>query len=300
MAAVRIVNVAPGVLEAAMAPADRRADALAAGLAPVSDIYRDLFGISDVRQPSLAYAASLDVQRAGLSRLADTRAVDSELTSSIEVFLKRFPQFDASNLTIYVLPSFGRFQAQSRLLNGKPVLLIDTGFFATLAAGVIYRPFVHHELVHLYHYQLRPDLGEAAEAFFHGGPPPSLATALWLEGLAVHTARELNPAAPDSQLFPSADIVSATRAQSPRLLQLVEARAGDARIGAICGFFYFPCAEQSDAIPLNSGYVLGERLVDRMLKARSLEQVMLLRDSDVTAAIRQAAQEIRLASGGRG
>jgi len=296
MAAVQIVNLAPGVLEAAEALPARRAAVLAEHLAPLSDLYRDLLGISDLDAASQQYAGSLEAQRPGLKPLSDTGSLEVQLRLHVGAFRSAFPRFDATHLSIYVLPSFGRFQAQSRMQQGQPTLLLDTAFFATMAAGSIPRPFVHHELFHLYHYQLRPDVGEGAEAFFRAGRAPSLGTLLWVEGLAVHVARQLSPGAPDSQLFPSADIVPATHAQYPLLLRRVTDHVDDATVGAICQFFYFPCTDGKDPIPLNSGYVVGERLVDQMLKRRSLEAVMLLKAGEIPAAVRQAAAKERAAA----
>lgn len=287
LAAVRVVNLAPGLLEAAEAAPAMREAVLARNLGPVADLYRELLGMSDLNTASRQYAASLEAQRPGLKKLADAGPVEAELAAYVASFRERFPAFDAAGLSIYLLPSFGQFQAQARTLHGHPALLLDTAFFATL--GSLPRPFVQHELFHLYHYQLRPDASEGSEVFFRTGRPPPLGTLLWFEGLAVHVARELNPGAPNSELFPAADIVPATQAQYPRLLHQAAEHAGEADVAAICQFFYFPCPGGQSPIPLNSGYVLGEGLADQMLKSRSLEAVMRLQDREIVAAIQQAA-----------
>jgi hypothetical protein len=291
LAAIQVINVAPRILAAAEAPPERRAEVLAKSLTPLSDLYLELVGITDINAVSQQYTGLLEKQQAGLMHLADVTSIEAELNLYVTTFRDRFPRFDDADLSIYVLPSFGRFQAQSRMFHGKPALLLDTAFFASMGTGSIPRPFVHHELFHLYHYQLRQDVSQGAEAFFRTGQPPSLGTLLWVEGLAVHAARTLSPEAPDSQLFPSPDIVPATEAQYSHLLQSVADNTQQATMAAICQFFYFPCADKHNPIPLNSGYVVGERLVKRMLGSRSLEGVMLLKDSELSAAVRQAAKE---------
>jgi hypothetical protein len=288
LAAVHVINEAPGVLEAAAAAPTTRGKLLAEHLAAMAALYREL-GVMDIGTASEQYAASLDGQRAGLQRLADARSIEVELDAALKGFRARFPAFDADNLSIYVLPSFGRFQAQSRIFQKHPTLLLDTGFFATMTAGTIPRPFVHHELLHLYHYQLRPDVAAGAEAFFRTGQPPSLGSLLWVEGLAVHVARQLNPGAPDAQLFPSAAIVPATQQQYSRLMLIVRDRVDESTMSAICQFFYFPCPDEKNPIPMNSGYVLGERLVNGMLESDSLEKVMLLKDGELSSAVLRAA-----------
>ena len=60
---------------------------------------------------------------------------------------------------------------------------------------------------------------------------------------------------------------------------------------SISGFFYIPRLD-GKSIPQNCGYVIGERLIEQMLKEQSLEQIMSLRGSELTSAIRRAAAQI--------
>jgi hypothetical protein len=292
--AIQIVNAAPDILAAAQAEDPRaRGAALAKCLNPYVELYAAVVGIPNVGGQAGAYASALDSQVPGLKRLADTSAVSNALNGCVKSFKNTFPKFDSSELTIYILPSFGRFQAQSRTFHDRPVLLLDSGFFATRTQGEIPPAFVHHEMFHLYHYQLRPDVRSGTEKFFKSGQPPTLATLLWVEGLAVHTARQLNPSAGDAELFPSASVVEATKSQFNRLVQAAADHADEATMPAISGFFYFPRMDHA-AIPQNCGYVIGEGLINQLLKDRSLEQIMALRDAELSAAMRDAlAKELR-------
>jgi hypothetical protein len=54
---------------------------------------------------------------------------------------------------------------------------------------------VDHELAHLYHAQVNPQVREMVAAFFtnRGGHETALYELMWVEGLAVHAARRLAP-----------------------------------------------------------------------------------------------------------
>jgi len=291
--AVSVVNTSPSlvsVIQVSKLP-ETGANALARTLSQYSDLYRELFGITDIRAQCVGYVPSMSSQLSGLKRLSDVEGFTAAMNSYVTSFKVGFPKFDSTNLTIYLLPSFGRYQAQARTFHDKPVLLLDSDFFSTAMRGIVAAPFVHHELFHIYHGQICPDMRRGTEDFFRTGQMPSLGTLLWVEGLAVHGARQLNPDASDAELFPSAAIVAATEKDYARLVKEAADSADNATMPSISGFFYIPRLD-GRSIPQNCGYVIGERLIDRMLKEQPLEQVMFLRDTELTSAVRRAATQI--------
>lgn len=290
---VRVVNAAPELIAIIHEHPDTQgqAAALEKCLQPWSGLYGEVLGMQKLQEQCQQYVRLLASQSSGLARLADDKNVASKLNSYVDSFKTAFPKFDSSELTIYLLPAFGHFQAQARTFQNKPVLLLDSGFFASATQGAIPPAFVHHEMFHIYHGQLCPDVRKGTEDFFRTGQPPSLGTLLWVEGLAVHTARKLDPNATDAELFPSASVVVATQSAFANLVRQATDHADDATMPTISGFFYFPRMDRQP-IPQNCGYVIGEKLVDEMLKKNSLEQVMLLKGPDLSSAIRQAAAQL--------
>lgn len=290
---VRVVNAAPELVGIINSHSDAQSQgaALEKCLQPWSSLYAELLGMQSLSEQCRQYAPMLASQSAGLARLADTNAVAAKFNSCVETFKTAFPKFDSTELTIYLLPAFGRFQAQARSFQNKPVLLLDSGFFSSATQGTVPPAFVHHEMFHIYHGQVCPDVRKGTEDFFRTGQPPSLGTLLWVEGLAVHTARQLNPGASDAELFPSASVVTATQGAFTKLVAEASDHADDATMPAISGFFYFPRMDHRP-IPQNCGYVIGEKLVDEMLKTNSLEQVMQLKGADLSSAIRRAADQL--------
>jgi hypothetical protein len=89
---------------------------------------------------------------------------------------------------VYLVHSLGSFDGGTRQLQGRPVLLFGADMIARYHATGEIQPFFHHELFHLYH-----------ERRFAGCE--QIWCSLWTEGLAVHVAKTLNPAATDDELL---------------------------------------------------------------------------------------------------
>lgn len=295
---VQIVNTSAAQITAMKTGGDplARADALFESLKPMTDLYAELVGIHDLKENCQRAAPQIQSQVDALRNLTENNRLETEINQHLARFTQRFPDFRGSDVTVYFLPSFGRFQAQSRVYHNQPVLLLASDFVATSGRGHVSPVLIHHELFHLYHGQVCPGFQDAVENFFSRGQPTRLGDLLWAEGLAVEMAHSLNPTATDEELYPSAEMARAVRAAFMPLLQRAMSEVDVASPTAISGFFYFPRQDQAQ-IPLNCGYVLGARLVRQMLLTHSLEEVMTMRGPTLSTALHAAADELAAQDG---
>lgn len=287
---VAITNFAGPVLKIADASASaaKRGTAVEQLLLPQRESVFRLFSFEDFRVACGQYAKRLEVGAPELRRLADEVATRERFTRYIAEFEAAFPRFDRTRLTIVLIPSLGYFNGQARPLAGKLTLMMDLEFLATAQPAAL-RALVHHELFHIYHYQIRPEAGAEAETALNGGAFPSLATLIWVEGMAACAARELNPAASDEDL--SIHAVSARDENFWMILDAAMARLEESGKDAISGFFYFP--RHDPPIPKDSGYTIGEALFRTARATHTWEQLLALNHSERVELLRTMARRLK-------
>lgn len=251
------------------------------------DIFSHLFSPEALRLACRTYGTRLEPQLPGLRKLSDDTALRGALESWINDFERAHHDFDRTRVRIVLLPSFGSFRGQARPISGQLTLMIDLEYLAT-AAPRAFRAMFHHELFHIYHYQIRPEVGAEAEVALDQGKFPSLATLLWVEGMATCAARELNPDASEADL--TIDVVARSDDRFWSLLETAMARLDSAGREEISGFFYFPRSDNS--IPHDCGYRIGEALFRASRSSRGWPELLALRHAELVATLRVAAEAL--------
>jgi hypothetical protein len=108
------------------------------------------------------------------------------LPPALRTFRQAFPDLPALG-PVYLLHSLGTLDGGTRPIAGVPRLLFGIDVIAQTHRSPVERPFLHHELFHLYH-----------SRFFSNCT--GMWCSLWREGLAVYVASALNPGATDDDL----------------------------------------------------------------------------------------------------
>src|SRR5581483_8405572 len=151
--------------------------------------------------------------------------VDEEFPARFDKAWRRFAQH-ASDLKagdlVFLLPAPRSAVGGSvRPLGDKNAVIFGTEEIAlAMKSKTGFDVLVQHELTHLYHQQVNPEMRQmVAEVYMPPFPEgrAKLYQVLWLEGLAVYTSKVLNPTAPDKEVLVSTSLAADVKARWPRL-----------------------------------------------------------------------------------
>ena len=186
-------------------------------------------------------------------------------------FRKAFPDYRL-NVPVYLLHSLGEMDGGTRQLGGKVVGIFGADVIAKIHSPATIKPFLDHELFHLYHQRFFPDC-------------EPLWCSLWQEGLAVYVAARLNPGATDEQLLLTQPN-PIRPAVEPRLREAMcslSAKLESTREEDYAPFFF---GKANDGpFPPRYGYLLGYMLVQKMGADRTLDQLAKLPPDKVRAEL---------------
>ncbi len=129
------------------------------------------------------YLATYLAERDGI---ADVSARFAEMFDPAVVDFEERLDLLPTDIPVYLLVSLGEFDGGTRDYGGSVKLMFGADVMAEIHKGDA-RPFMQHELFHLYHAKR---FAECAEVW----------CSLWTEGLATHVSAELNPGASDAGL----------------------------------------------------------------------------------------------------
>ena len=165
---------------------------------------------------------------------------------------------------VYLVNSLGEFDGGTRDLKDGNRLLFGADVIAKIHKPGTTRPFVHHELFHLYH---RRHVKEECEPIWCG---------LWAEGLATYVATKLNPGATDAQLlltFPE-PLRPAVEKNRSAAVCAVRDRLDSTRPEDYSALF--SNGRLNADLPSRFGYYVGLLVAEDLGKSRSLDQLARL------------------------
>lgn len=258
---------------------------------PNNDLYEQLTGGLDQKQ-LIEY---LEKQAPSLARTREVshNANQKQMLDDWNEFIIRFPDMQGSSLMIYSLPSFGRFEAQARPFDDKYYLFLGIDEIAKRKRAEINSAMVHHELFHLYHYQMNSYVKNVAQSFFEKGEFPQVYMLLWVEGLATHASRLLNAQSSNKDIFFSDTLYNETKPLLPNLIAKLSEILTSNSFNDIAGFFYFPTTDQQ--IPKDCGYVIGELIIIDAMKRHNLKNLVEMKGEDILKEVRVAIKNLMLA-----
>lgn len=289
-AEIRFQNEVPGLAElvAKHGEGSERYARMAAELNQ-SAYYQRIFG-----PLSAADAQSIEPMLARIGNVysrTQQETIRDGIMRAIETFKQQFPDF-RDDFTVVLTPSFQRFAGQARPFDDSEILLIGVDKIGLTAAGVLPHEFLHHELSHIYRYQVSTECRRGAREFFEQGRLPPLASLLWEEGIACYVARTMHPGAPESRIFIDVPLVE-TRARWAELLAEVELGTRPGSDTSIAGFFYFP-RQGGRPIPINSGYAIGHAIVESVAKRVPLSELLRLEGPQLQVEISRAIRDLQV------
>ncbi len=225
--------------------------------------------------------------------LPEIRRISNELTHQklnqlLEQCLVKFPDFERGN-TIYLMPSLYYFEGQGRPRNEKMILLFGLDAIAK-TYGNVPSAFIHHELFHVYHYQIVSEMRKWVDNLQLEGVFPELYHLIWGEGLAGYISHVLNPDFPETELLALAHV----GAEKVRPIKSILAKAVLQNLNSdldedITKFFFNPFAEY----PTNSGYYIGMKVVGEIAKGYSLADLVRLEGDHLYNEIKMALRKLK-------
>lgn len=153
--------------------------------------------------------------------------------------------------------------------------------------------FVDHELFHLYHIQVNPEMRSAIAGYFmrnSATAPPKLYEMMWLEGLAVYASQVLNPHATMNEAWVSKDPISDVEARLQQLseLALKELNSTDKKVIDDMVF----AGNKRRGIPSGTGYYLGMLVAKRLASHYRLEDLANLQGDVLRDTVERELRQI--------
>ena len=184
-------------------------------------------------------------------------------------FKRALPDYQL-DVPVYLLHSIGTQDGGTRDSGGRSALYFGADAIAEIHNSTTIKPFLTHELFHVYHQRFFSDCGKVW-------------CSLWIEGLAVYAAARLHTGATDRQLLLTMRQPIRPRVE-PKLSQAmcyVKMRL-DREKGL--GEFFSGNLNNSP-FPPRFGYFLGYKLAQKIGAGRSLAQVARMRQPEVRRLI---------------
>ncbi len=175
-------------------------------------------------------------------------------------FLRAFPDFRPT-APVWLLHGLGEMDGGTRELGGTSYLIFAADGMVRFH-GKDFRSesaFFHHELFHLYH---EPRLG----------PCEAVWCSLWIEGLATHVAKVLNPDANEAELLLNLpdDMAAATRGKLLVSLQALKPVLMSKDEGVYSELFQNGEGGAASGLPKRRGYYLGYLVAQEIGRTHSL------------------------------
>jgi hypothetical protein len=232
------------------------------------------------------------------SQTEQLQQVDAEFPGRFDKAYGRFAEH-AGDLKpgglVYLLPAPRSAVGGSvRPLGEKDAVIFGTEEIAlALRTKTGIDVLVQHELTHLYHQQVNPEMRQmVAEVYM---PPFNEGRAkvyqvMWLEGLAVYTSQLLNPAAPEKEVLVSTSLATNVKAHWPQLGAELRKHLDSTKKADIDAFHFAPDFKRH--IPARTGYYVGMLVARQMAKKYTFQQLARLAGPQLRSEIGQALLEL--------
>lgn len=220
-------------------------------------------------------AASFDTFPALRIRFDETAAAFVAMLAPARAdFQRHFPDLRSLG-SIYLVHSLGEMDGGTRTIGGTRYLVFGADVMARLYAPGDERPFVQHEVFHVYHDQFFAGCGEVW-------------CALWREGLAVYVSEQLNPGATDAQLGLAMPrpIRAEVDADRTTAVCAVRARLRSERREDYASMFFGQAG--LDGLPPRFGYYVGYLVAREAARTHSLQALAHLSPADARPVVENA------------
>jgi hypothetical protein len=231
-------------------------------------------------------------------RTQEMHRVDDEFAARFDKSWRRFAEFVPdlkAGALIFLLPAPRSMIGGSvRPLGDKDAVILGTEEIAlAMKSKTGFDVLVQHELTHLYHQQVNPEMRQmVAEVYM---PPfaegrAKLYQVMWLEGLAVYTSKHLNPTAPDREVLVSNTLAADVKSRWPRLGAEVRKCLDSTKKADIDAFHFAPDVHRP--VPRRTGYYVGMLVARQLAKKYTFPEMCRLAGPKLRAEIEQALLEL--------
>jgi hypothetical protein len=192
------------------------------------------------------------------------------------------------DVTIYLVPApLDTVGGCVRTVGPRNVVVFGSEVIAhRLASPLRFNVFVDHELFHLYHLQVNPEIRSVIAEYFNRSttpPLPKLYQLIWLEGLAVYASLTLNPHATINEAWVSRDPITDVEARLQQLSALV-LKELDSTDKEIIRDLVFD-GNKAKEIPNGTGYYLGMLVAKHLASHYRLEDLAELQGATLRDAV---------------
>jgi len=214
-----------------------------------------------------------------MQRISET--VRSHIGAYAADFSRQFPLF-APAAPVYFTVSMFSFDGATRTVgNGTALLFGIDGIARSHPPDENLKVLFDHELFHLYHSQIRPELTDDAAPLW---------TSMWEEGLATYVSGQMNPGSTEGQVLLQQDLPGLARPRLGALARALLARFDSLDRDDYEDFFYLQ--NRRPDLPPRSGYYVGYRVARMLGAGRTLEQLARLQGAALKAAVRAALEQL--------
>jgi hypothetical protein len=209
-------------------------------------------------------------------------------------FVAAMPPTRGDRTTVYLAPASHDMMGGSvRVSGARDVVLLGSEEMADrIENRRALTTYLHHELTHLCHNQNNREMRQVTETFFQGRPGPhaKLYQVMWLEGLAVHCSKVLNPDATTSDILLSEDLPARVEARWARLIEGVQGNFDTVDRRVIINYVF--AGDTAQDIPASTAYYIGARVADEVAKRRDTRGLIRLQGEALRSEMLQALQRL--------
>jgi len=287
----RLVDAMPAfwrVMDATASQAD--AAWLAAYRAEIIGPHRAVFALA---RGGLDDSSLVRFRRSILRNADQYRALSDSLPAKIAAewtrFVRAFPD-TRPGAVIYLLPAPpNAISGWFRPLADHDAVVFGLNLLASARSDAQLGVLINHELVHLYHAQVNPQIRSVVTTFFmgRGNHATALHELMWIEGFAVYASQRITPGAQRS------DVLHPRVAQANDSARTQSARAFRERLdvtdrATVEAFVY----GGTDAVPPQAVNYLGLLVAERLASRYGLSEMARLQGAELRDAIRRELEEL--------
>lgn len=229
------------------------------------------------------------------------RRLSAQFPAAFEAIWTRFvaamPHTRSDRTTIYLAPASHDMMGGSvRVSGARDVVLLGSEEMADrIEDRRALTTYLHHELTHVCHNQNNREMRQVTETFFQDRPGPraKLYQLMWLEGLAVHCSKVLNPDASTSDILLSEDLPARVEARWARLIEGVQGNFDTVDRRVIINYVF--AGDTAQDIPASAAYYIGMRVADEVAKRRDTRGLIRLQGEALRSEMLQALQRLESA-----
>jgi hypothetical protein len=247
---------------------------------------------------SLSDASLRSMARTLANKSEQLRRVDIEFADRLDKAWRRFvakaPGLKAGAL-VFLLPAPRvAVGGAVRPLGERDAIAFGVEEIAlSLQSKTGFDVLVHHEMTHLYHIQVNPEMRQMTAAVYMPPYAPGnakLYQVVWLEGLAVYWSKVLNPSAPDKEVLVSESLAANVAAKWPRAGAELRERLDSSKKEDIDAFMFG--GRTGGRFPPRTGYYIGSLIAEQLAKKYSFAELCALTGAKLQTEMENALIEL--------